>query len=548
MSTRALNDDEVLNQMNKMVRIDQTIATSSAEERLAIVAFIKQEALEKARELKVKADEEFAIEKAKLVKQEQQAIDSQFEKKRKGAEVAQKIAQSNLTNKSRLKLLHRREEHLQDLFATSRAAVVELAKDEGRYVQFLEGIIVQGLLSVLEPTVTVHTRARDVELATQAVENATKTYKEISGRDVQVGVEGTLSGDSAGGVKLVSGSRRITLDNTLDERLRLLEDRLDIIPLQFLQLAMDDTATLELIEHLSFPSTLTESPAESSTAPVLTPRQLLTDRLYVGNLHPTVDEYTLLQVFSKFGKVTKLDFLFHKAGALKGKPRGYAFVEYGSPDEARRALGTAHDKLLRGRKLVVTFAHQAPVDAGGAAFGAKRKTMMETGRPTTLSLLKSGATGGGRHDGTKNKIAMMEAKLRQMESTNPKPKPTSCSSTSSPSHLISTSQSTTTSKTPLFHASLPAKPPPALPTTINSKPHTHTKPKATLPALPIVPPSNLQGRPVVPLEGHVSSAARTARTKLTGVKIGKPKDKDKDKQKDKDKGSGAGVCVDEAAK
>ncbi|KAG1810653.1 uncharacterized protein BJ212DRAFT_1377940 [Suillus subaureus] len=56
-----------------------------------MVTFIKQEALEKAREIKVKADEEFAIEKAKLVKQEQQAIDAQFEKKRKGAEVAQKM-------------------------------------------------------------------------------------------------------------------------------------------------------------------------------------------------------------------------------------------------------------------------------------------------------------------------------------------------------------------------------------------------------------------------------------------------------------------------
>jgi hypothetical protein len=42
--------------------------------------------------------------------------------------------------------------------------------------------------------------------------------------------------------------------------------------------------------------------------------------------------YTLLQVFSKFGKVTKLDFLFHKTGLLKGKPRGYAFVEYGNKD------------------------------------------------------------------------------------------------------------------------------------------------------------------------------------------------------------------------
>ena len=30
---------------------------------------------------------------------------------------------------------------------------------------------------------------------------------------------------SAGGVKLVTGTKRITLDNTLDERLRLLEDR-----------------------------------------------------------------------------------------------------------------------------------------------------------------------------------------------------------------------------------------------------------------------------------------------------------------------------------
>jgi V-type H+-transporting ATPase subunit E len=140
------------------------------------VAFIKQEALEKAREIKVKADEEFAIEKvrdargtlardahtpglqAKLVKQEQQAIDAQYEKKTKGALTAQKMcvlspfppparadpcppspplpdavrigpcsAQSTFTNKSRLKLLHRREEHLQDLFETARKSLLDLA-------------------------------------------------------------------------------------------------------------------------------------------------------------------------------------------------------------------------------------------------------------------------------------------------------------------------------------------------------------------------------------------------------------------------------------
>ena len=52
----------------------------------------------------------------------------------------------------------------------------------------------------------------------------------------------------------------------------------------------------------------------------------------MGNLSPTVDEYTLLQVFSKFGKIAKLDLMFHKTGVLKGKPRGYAFVEFVDKD------------------------------------------------------------------------------------------------------------------------------------------------------------------------------------------------------------------------
>ncbi|KAI0288308.1 ATPase V1/A1 complex subunit E [Russula brevipes] len=208
MASRPLNDDEVLSEMNKMV------------------AFIKQEALEKAREVRVKADEEFAIDKAKLVKQEQQAIDAQFEKKRKGAETAQKIHQSTLTNKSRLRLLHCREENLQDLFASARTQISRLADDEARYVQFLEGVIVQGLLQLLEPSATVYTRPKDAAIAERAIDGAKTTYFEISGRQVEVDLDASLSDELAGGVKLISGTRRITLDNTLDERLRLLEDRM----------------------------------------------------------------------------------------------------------------------------------------------------------------------------------------------------------------------------------------------------------------------------------------------------------------------------------
>ncbi|KAL4063680.1 ATPase, V1/A1 complex, subunit E [Scleroderma yunnanense] len=208
MTSRPLNDDEVLSEMNKMV------------------AFIKQEAMEKAREIKVKADEEFAIEKAKLVKQEQQSIDAQYEKRRKGVETAQKIAQSNLTNKSRLQILHRREEQLQDLFEISRAEIAKLAEDEGRYSQFLEGAILQGYLQLLEPKVTIITREQDVKLVQKAGAASAETYTQMSGRVVIFGVQATLNSNSAGGVKLANGNKRITIDNTLDERLRLLEDKM----------------------------------------------------------------------------------------------------------------------------------------------------------------------------------------------------------------------------------------------------------------------------------------------------------------------------------
>ena len=110
-----------------------------------------------------------------------------------------------------------------------------------------------------------------------------------------------------------------------------------------------------LSEHLSYPTLIEPAAPVASSSTVVPTRPLLKDRLYVGNLHPSVDEYvlrssasdscraessimtstvryTLLQAFSKFGKISKLDFLFHKSGPLKGKPRGYAFVEYSSRD------------------------------------------------------------------------------------------------------------------------------------------------------------------------------------------------------------------------
>ncbi|KAF7419344.1 hypothetical protein PC9H_001931 [Pleurotus ostreatus] len=230
-----------------------------------------------------------------------------------------------------------------------------------------------------------------------------------------------------------------------------------------------------LDDHLSYPTLqLASSTLEVKQVPPQ-PRQILQDRLYIGNLHPSVDEYSLLQVFSKFGKVTKMDFLFHKTGALKGKPRGYAFVEYADKSEALKAQRMAHDKLLRGRKLVVTFAQQAPLDQAGQPYASgshSRRGMSDVGKPTTLSLIKTG--GGSRNAGTEGKIAMMEAKLREMEAAKAVP-----SASSLPSHP------SLPAKPVAAMASLSSRPTDNSNTNYKSKPQ---RPKTVLPSLPMAPP------------------------------------------------------------
>lgn len=74
---------------------------------------------------------------------------------------------------------------------------MKLSEDDGRYVQFLEGVVVQGFLQVLESEVTILTRKRDAGLVEKAAEGALKTFKDISGRDMSYSVEGSLSDDGS---------------------------------------------------------------------------------------------------------------------------------------------------------------------------------------------------------------------------------------------------------------------------------------------------------------------------------------------------------------
>ncbi|KAK4055409.1 hypothetical protein OIO90_003247 [Microbotryomycetes sp. JL221] len=147
-------------------------------------------------------------------------------------------------------------------------------------------------------------------------------------------------------------------------------------------------------------------------------------RLYIGNLSSSVDEYSLMQLCSRQGKITKLDFLFHKTGPLKGKPRGYAFVEFATVQEAQQAKLNLHDKLVRGKKINVTQASEQQFNddqrlgssTGSKSFHHHHHSNNEPMRPTTISLLKGQ---GVSNASTDRKIAALEAKLASIRQTKP---------------------------------------------------------------------------------------------------------------------------------
>jgi V-type H+-transporting ATPase subunit E len=154
-----------------------------------MTAFIKQEANEKAHEIQIKADEEFAIEKSKLVRQETDAIDSTYAKKFKQATMSQQIARSTVSNKTRLRVLGARQELLDDIFEKAQQCLSEAAKDKNKYEATLKGLVLEGFYALNEPELQVRARKADYELVKEAIEAAAKEYKEKVGKEISATID-----------------------------------------------------------------------------------------------------------------------------------------------------------------------------------------------------------------------------------------------------------------------------------------------------------------------------------------------------------------------
>uniref|UniRef100_A0A4W4G8K1 ATPase H+ transporting V1 subunit E1a n=1 Tax=Electrophorus electricus TaxID=8005 RepID=A0A4W4G8K1_ELEEL len=216
-----------------------------------MMAFIEQEANEKAEEIDAKAEEEFNIEKGRLVQTQRLKIMEYYEKKEKQIEQQKKIQMSNLMNQARLKVLKARDDMISDMLNEARQRLAKVARDPTRYSALMDGLVLQGFYQLLEPKVTIRCRKQDLSLVQvsfcrirykatgqlsrnlsifyqASVQKNIPIYKAAvkNNLEVRIDQDNFLSPEVSGGVEIFNADGKIKVSNTLESRLELLAQQM----------------------------------------------------------------------------------------------------------------------------------------------------------------------------------------------------------------------------------------------------------------------------------------------------------------------------------
>jgi RNA recognition motif-containing protein len=109
-------------------------------------------------------------------------------------------------------------------------------------------------------------------------------------------------------------------------------------------------------------------------------------RLFVGNLSYNTTEMELRDTFGQLGTVADAKVVMDRD---TGRPRGFAFVEMSSDEEAQNAIQQLNGRELDGRAIVVNEAQERSGGGGGRGGGGGGRGFGGGGG-------RGGGGGGGR--------------------------------------------------------------------------------------------------------------------------------------------------------
>ncbi|KAD6120279.1 hypothetical protein E3N88_11550 [Mikania micrantha] len=141
-----------------------------------MVAFIRQEAEEKANEISVSAEEEFNIQKMQIVEIDKKKVRQEFDRKTKQVDVKKKIEYSMQLNASRIKVLQAQDDLVTGMKESASNELLNVSHNKKTYKKLIQNLIVQSLLRLREPSVLLRCREVDLSIVESALEESKKEY------------------------------------------------------------------------------------------------------------------------------------------------------------------------------------------------------------------------------------------------------------------------------------------------------------------------------------------------------------------------------------
>lgn len=193
-----------------------------------MVNFILTEAKDKAEEVDAKALQDFNVERLRHSQDLKDKIKGEYTRKKKAAETQRAIARSTAINRSRLEKIEARQQYLTALNELCGREMKEFIKFKDRYGRLLTDLICQGCLKLMEDNVVVRCRKEDSQTVQSCFAAAQTRFTQVIQKEcsvnksVKLALDTTfLDANSAGGVMLLCQGNSISVDNTLDTRLKL---------------------------------------------------------------------------------------------------------------------------------------------------------------------------------------------------------------------------------------------------------------------------------------------------------------------------------------
>lgn len=192
---------------------------SEARHIQSMIDFIEREALEKVEELEAAAQEEYDVEKMRVVEIEKGKIRQQAEKKKTQVEIDCRVSKANYSKTQRMRIMTERAKVMAQLSEMTKKKVMETVSNSSVYSSILEKLIRESLLAIQSSGV-VQCIKEEEPLVSGLLKNVSDWYRNQTKESITVTISPKylIRDEAWGGVVVSSTDGRIVCNNTLSHR------------------------------------------------------------------------------------------------------------------------------------------------------------------------------------------------------------------------------------------------------------------------------------------------------------------------------------------